>query len=42
VTHALEAVDELDWNGLIFAAANLVEEELVGGEVGVGEVEFDL
>lgn len=40
--HALEAVDLLERDGLILVAAGLLEQELVGGKVGVGEVEFDL
>lgn len=40
--HALERVKELKGHGVVGAAANLGEKELVHREVGIGEVEFDL
>lgn len=40
--HALERVEELKGHGVVGAAANLGEQELVHGEVRIGEVEFDL
>lgn len=40
--HALERMKELKGHGVVGAAANLGEQELVHGEVRIGEVEFDL
>jgi hypothetical protein len=35
-------VEQLQGNGVVLAAADLGEEELVHGEVRVGEIELDL
>jgi hypothetical protein len=40
--HALERVQELKGNSVVGAAADLGEQELVHGEIGVGEVKLDL
>jgi hypothetical protein len=42
VAHALERVQNLDLDGIVLASADLLEKELVSGQVAVGEVEFDL
>ena len=42
VAHALEVVDDLEVDGGVAVASGLLEEVLVGREVGVAEVELDL
>jgi hypothetical protein len=42
VAHALEGVQDGELDGVVLTAADFAEEEAVAGEVGVGEVEFDL
>lgn len=42
VAHALEVVDDLEVDGVVLVATSLLKEVVVAGEVGVGEVEFDL
>ncbi len=42
VAHALEGVEGGQLDGVVLGAADGVEEELVVGEIAVGEVEFDL
>lgn len=40
--HALEGVQDLQGNGVVLAATDLGEEELIHGEVGIGEIELNL
>lgn len=40
--HSLEAVEERKLNGMVGTSADLLEEEVVHGEVGVREIKFNL
>ena len=42
MSHALEIVDDFQRNWFVLATSSLLEKVVVDGQVGVGEVEFDL